>query len=545
MLFNAEDGIMKKYFFFIVSAALLLSCSKEASQVEPVQEPVRIHKVFTATSDVTKTFLDGMDVKWAAGDKINVVAYTTGNQYTFSLTSGANTTSAVFEGEIDEADAAETNFIAVYPDANVQINKGDTPSKDIIEYLAATNGDHVKYFISDVTPVTAIQDGFDGRYAPMTAVLSGGKFTFRHGAAFFKVKIGVEGVKTVKLTAEGSARFNGRPKYVLETGLNSTVESAKPYIYASPDGDDTFVKDGVYYIPVLTKQSNVGNLMITYTLEDGTTSKSLRTSAFSSIKLTAGKVYDLGCPPIEFAAGPEIIPVAPAKLEADALNGSFTYSVNNPDGVSSVTASKKSGDWISDVAAADGTVTFNCTANTGEERTAVITLTYPGAEDVDVTVTQKSAVVLVPVAAIKSWASAFTDLKANYGTDDVTESFIYDNLGFVAGGGKFKFNTDAGVGDRVQLGGTGSLTKCCLEFLVGGPGILSIVARSSGDSARTLAVYLAGSVVENTADNAPGKASDPATINVPLDSATSGQKVSIFSQGSAINIYDITWTPLG
>lgn len=542
-----EDCIMKKIFFYVISAALLLACSKETAQIVVPERGAMIHKSFTVLSDDTKTYMDGMSVKWAANDSINVVAYTTGNQYTFKLTSGEDTSAAVFEGEIDPADAGETKFIAVYPDVNVQINKdGSDPSKDIIEFLgsASDDGRHIQYFISESTPVKAVKDGFDGRYAPMTAVLDGTKFVFRHGAAYFKVKIGVEGVKTVKLQSSGSARFNGRPKYVLETGLNSTVESAKNNVSASP-ADGTFEKDGVYYIPALTKQSNVATLTITYTLEDGTTSKSMQTTALNSIKLTAGKIYDLGCPPITFPAGPEIVPVAPAKLEADATNGSFTYSVNNPDGVSSVTASKKSGDWISDVAAADGTVTFNCTANTGEERTAVITLTYPGAEDVDVTVTQKSAVVLVPVTATKSWASAFTELKASYGTGEVTESFIYDNLGFVAGGGKFKFNTDAGAGDRVQLGGTGSLTKNCLEFLVGGPGILSIVARSSGDSARTLAICLDGAVVENTANNAPDKTSDTATIEVPLGTATSGQKVSIYSQNSAINIYDITWIPLG
>ena len=371
-----------------MTVALLFSCSKETPLTVP-EQGTTVHKVFTVSSGDTKTYLDGMSVKWAADDKINVVAYGTGNQYTFSLTSGANTSSAVFEGDIDEADAAETKFIAVYPDVNVGISKDATDSsKDIIEFLGSASGDHIKYFISETTPVKAIKDGFDSRYAPMTAVSEDGHFVFRHGAAYFKVKVGVDGVKTVKLQASGSARFNGRPKFLLESGINSTVEAAKNNISASP-AEGTFEKDGVYYIPALTKQSKIANLTITYTLEDGTTSSSLVTSSLSNVVLTAGKVYNLGCPPISFS--PVINVEALDKLEADATNGSFTYTVTNPDGVSTVTAVKKSGDWISDVAASKGTVTFNCTANTGDEREAVITLSYDGAEDVDVTITQKAA----------------------------------------------------------------------------------------------------------------------------------------------------------
>ena len=382
---------MKKYLFYFISAALLFSCSKESVNVVPEQDSAAlIHKTFTVSSDDTKTYLDGMSVKWASDDKINVVAYGTGNQYTFTLKSGANTSTAVFEGDIDAADGEETQFIAVYPDVNVSITKDADPEKEIIEYLGSASGDHVKYFVSDVTPVKAIKDGFDGRYAPMTAVLSGDKFTFRHGAAYFKLKMSVDGVKTIKLESggeSGKARFNGRPKYYMATGLNSTVEGAKAYIYASPEVG-TFEKDAVYYIPVLTKQSNVGTLFITYTLEDGTTTSGIKTNVLGSTKLTAGLVYDLGTPPVSFT--PTIHVTAPSKLNADATNGSFTYSVSNPDGVSEVTAALKSGTWITSVAASAGTVTFNCTANTGDERQAVITLSYLGAEDVDVTITQKA-----------------------------------------------------------------------------------------------------------------------------------------------------------
>lgn len=376
---------MKKFFFSLLTAVIALSACNKESETPLSQNPgiQKVHKTFEASSVVTKTYLDGMDVKWSQDDKINVIAES-GEQYTFTIVSGANTASAVFEGDVNVADA-EGAFYAVYPDVNVSLTKDDK-GVDIIEFLGSAFESHERYF--DKETVKAVKDGFDGRYAPMTAVMDeNGKFEFRHGAAFFKIKIGVEDVKTIKLEC-GDARFNGRPKYNISDGSTNQVESAKAFIYAEPEVG-VFEKDATYFIPVLTKQSNVKNLTVTYTGQDGI-SASMTTDKLYYVKLASGFVYDLGCPPITFA--PKINVTAPAALAADATSGSFAYSLVRPDGESSVTAKVTSGnDWLSNVVVEEEIVSFDCTANVAEEaREAVIVLSYPGAEDVEVTITQNA-----------------------------------------------------------------------------------------------------------------------------------------------------------
>ena len=387
-----EDNEMKKVYILLFAAvALAVSCQVEpqtdVEEQTPAEVEMMVEKDFTVSmpgSD-TKTALagDGHTVNWVSGDKINVIAATSGNQYTYTLKSGEGTPTAVFTGSMSVSDAADTKFYAVYPDVNVTI--GD----DSITFASSSNGDHRKYFSSG-TKVKAIAGGFDPDFAPMFAVSSDESFTFKHGAAFFKLKVSADGVKTVRLYAGGGARFDGRPTYKPSTGATTNVESAQRFVDVQPEVG-TFDTSETYYIPVLTKASSVGDLTLTYTLSDGTTSASKTSSSLSSKTLVSGKIYNLGTPAISF--DPEIVPVAPGKLEADATNGSFTYTVSNPDGVSSVTASLTSGDWVSNVSATggdSGTVTFDCEANTGAERTATITLLYTGADNVVVTITQKA-----------------------------------------------------------------------------------------------------------------------------------------------------------
>ncbi len=357
---------------FAAIAALSVSCQKE-----PVKEPIPvkgIEKTFTVLSPETRTTLDGMSIKWAANDEINVVAATTGNQYTFTLSDGAGSASASFTGTLAEEDAEETTFYAIYP--NVAIRHASLGS-DIIE---------VDKSLGDTQ--TAVKDGFDSKFAVMTAVIGeDGKISFRHGAAFFKVTIGNEDVVSVNLKTSNT-RFAGRPKYVASTGEYSGIEGAKDNItLAAADG--TLEYGATYFIPVLCKDSNLNTLTLTYTFRDGTT-KSMSTDAKSKVKLKLGYVYNLGTP--SFSLVPEIS-AKDVVIEADATSGTIGYSVVNPIEGEDVTVSvEEDVDWIFDLAAADGMITFNCTANTeSEPRTAVVTLSYQDAEDVEVTVRQKAS----------------------------------------------------------------------------------------------------------------------------------------------------------
>lgn len=88
--------------------------------------------------------------------------------------------------------------------------------------------------------------------------------------------------------------------------------------------------------------------------------------------------------PIEFivkqgayvAPAPELtINESSVELAYDATEGSFTYTVKNAvEGVEAVATTDA--EWISNLAAADGTVSFNTSVNDGFVREATITVTY-------------------------------------------------------------------------------------------------------------------------------------------------------------------------
>ena len=74
---------------------------------------------------------------------------------------------------------------------------------------------------------------------------------------------------------------------------------------------------------------------------------------------------------------PSILTVtAPEQMSAEGGNGSFSYTLTNPKDGLELTVSEDA-DWITDIEAAEGTVTYTVEANITEDpREAVITLTY-------------------------------------------------------------------------------------------------------------------------------------------------------------------------
>lgn len=86
---------------------------------------------------------------------------------------------------------------------------------------------------------------------------------------------------------------------------------------------------------------------------------------------------------------PPVIKAEDVTLAYDDTYGKIEYTIVNPvDGV--VLTATSTATWISNINVGDEAVTFNATENEGtEDRTATIKLSYSGAEDVTVTVTQK------------------------------------------------------------------------------------------------------------------------------------------------------------
>ena len=84
-----------------------------------------------------------------------------------------------------------------------------------------------------------------------------------------------------------------------------------------------------------------------------------------------------------------VIPVISAdnvNLLYTATTGAINYSIQNGEGI--VSAELTEGDWLVLGEVTANTVPFTCSANTGEERTASIKLSFDGANDKIVTVTQ-------------------------------------------------------------------------------------------------------------------------------------------------------------
>ena len=76
------------------------------------------------------------------------------------------------------------------------------------------------------------------------------------------------------------------------------------------------------------------------------------------------------------------------EIAYDAVEGVVNYTITNP--VEGVTLNANcEANWISNIVVGEESITFTCTENEGEEdRTATITLSYTGADDKEVTVTQ-------------------------------------------------------------------------------------------------------------------------------------------------------------
>lgn len=77
-------------------------------------------------------------------------------------------------------------------------------------------------------------------------------------------------------------------------------------------------------------------------------------------------------------------------LAYDATSGNITYTIDNAVEGTSLTATSEA-EWISNITVGESAITFTTTANTGDERTGTITLTY-GSLTKDITVTQSAYV---------------------------------------------------------------------------------------------------------------------------------------------------------
>ena len=384
---------MRKYSIILLAAALLsAACNKpEKFDNAPVQKLV--HRTFTVSAPCNPDDIDtasktglasnGLTVNWSADDEINVIGVTadgTATQHPFSIKSGAGTPSATFEGEVGEN---EVTFYAIYPNVDFDPAKFAPTESTKTPHLCIKN---------TLPDRTAVKGGFDKNTAIMMAKADdSGNFAFLHGMAYIKIKVGVDYVKSIKIQTSGSARFNGKPSLDLGTLAFDNVEGAKNEVTMAGEIE----KDGIYYIPVTVKASDLKTITITYEFSDGSPSQSISTIKMNSEQMELGKIYDFGCPPIVADTTPSI-DASNVSLEAEATSGAIAYSITNPvDGGVVTAALKETSDWLTVGSVSNGSVALSCSANTGAARSAVVTLTYTynNSETVtkDVTVSQSSS----------------------------------------------------------------------------------------------------------------------------------------------------------
>lgn len=477
---------MKKYLTLTLAAFALLaiSCKKEvAPEVNvPKDEPVAtIEKTFivNAPESGTKTEMNGSaQVVWSEGDQITVIAKTTGNISTFTLTEGAGTASAKFSGKIDASDAEETVFYAVYPEA-ATLNPEDSNFPFANGYLTLKSG------LSQSIP--AVEGGFSPSHAVMTAKLNaGGSFTFRHGAAYFKLTIAMDDVQSIKFSAPG--KIMGRPSYEAETGAFAQLQGTKEDVTLT----GPFVKGSTYYVPLMPHHKNkVGTLTLTFTDTEGR-SASISTSSLSNTALELGKIYDLKSPTVSFEP---VIVADDVTIAADATSGSIAYEITNASSSGVLTAEVESGiSWLSVGSISEDSVNLVSEANTGSRRSATVTLTYTyGSKSVtkEVSVAQmangSASIDYVWDFSSTEWQNALGAQasaachETNGGSNVASWTVSYNGLTYTSGSSNGRWSQQGWI----QPNGSGSKTVRVFSFTVEKAGTVSITASNTGNSVPT------------------------------------------------------------
>ena len=144
---------------------------------------------------------------------------------------------------------------------------------------------------------------------------------------------------------------------------------------------------------------------------------------------------------------------------------------------------------------------------------------------------------------VLEWSSSiFEQLYNSIGTENYTADVDLGNgMKFIAGEGKCKFGK-SGDDYRIQLGGSGNTTSCTLQFTVAGPGTLEVDIQSSGSGDRYLAVAIDGTEVNADGFVAPDSSASRQVHTIDCSAAKAGSVINLYSKKSAINVYKVKWT---
>ena len=247
--------------------------------------------------------------------------------------------------------------------------------------------------------------------------------------------------------AQGSWNYtfaNVLNQYFQITG--ATITSSNNKYYVSLGGENI----------QLYKSGSISTLDLT---------KTYTITGFPTMYNTTKELTIFADPEAEASTGPSIT-ANDVTLVDVATSGSITYSVENPVNNVNLAASVTTGsDWLSigdPSGANEGTITLTCTgANTNNtDRTATVTLTYEGASDKVVTVTQEKY-----FAPVESLPFSFDGGKADVAN---TTGLKQDNLG-----------TDYGSSPKLKFDNSNNTTSVLVLKINERPGTLSFKVKGN------------------------------------------------------------------
>lgn len=164
----------------------------------------------------------------------------------------------------------------------------------------------------------------------------------------------------------------------------------------------------------------------------------------------------------EIPTSPIINAENPAELAYDATQGEIAYTITNPVEGTLLQATADA-DWVSDIIVGDEAITFTTTANELKtERVATFTLTYEGAEDKTVTVTQAGNPNIIDKIENISEVGVPYNVQGTVVAKNSRGFVIGDGTGFV-----YTYLNDTpnvAVGDMVKISGTTGTYGNIIQF---------------------------------------------------------------------------------
>ena len=323
------------------------------------------------------------------------------------------------------------------------------------------------------------------------------------------------GLKIKKITISYPQKLNTKIKVNKDGTTVNKIDTGASSFVINYDGndfefnDDVTGTDGAYL--VVAPGQFTHNKAITFSVEtvDGhyNISKAIASLA-SDITFARNELR-----PITVSFGdadvaevaPAIVPVAPSKLAYDATSGTFNFTITNPDGISSPSASVTSGgSWLAlaepaiTESAGVYTVHFTCSANDAPaavERTGEITVIYTGATNQPVSITQREK-----GAVITTYTWGFTSSNAS---DTPTSSYTWNSntagqtISYAgqSGDGNIKYPKNSGTYVLKMNGTSNSGGRRYFTYAAPDAGTLKISGYKQGDNTNSLTVMLGSATV--------------------------------------------------